>query len=236
MIHLFKKGFKGFVRLFYPRVCAGCGENLLVGEDLICLNCHQNLVSTNYGRVKTNPFYKNMSARIPIKEASAMYYFTKGGIIQNILHEIKYKRNSRLAIYMGRMFGKKMLEDNSFQNIDLIIPVPLHSKKERKRGFNQCSLIIQGITEITQQTNAYNVLERVNYTSTQTHKTRTERWENVKDSFRVKNIESIKGKHILLLDDVMTTGATLEACARTLIEAEENVSVSLATLVYTDEL
>lgn len=235
MITKFKSAFNSFVRLFYPRVCAGCGHNLLTGEEYICLTCHQNLVPTQFNLKQENAFFRNMSARIPIEAATSMYYFTKGGIIQNIMHEIKYKGNRALAVYLGKMLGKKYLQDNVFSSVDVIIPVPLHSKKEKSRGYNQCALIGSGIGEVMGKNLESRALLRKTFTTTQTHKSRVDRWENVKDAFQLGNTQHLKGKHILLFDDVMTTGATLEACARTLLEIE-GVKISLATLVYTDEL
>jgi ComF family protein len=235
VIGVIKSAFNAFVRLFYPRVCAGCGGNLLSGEEHICLVCHQNLVPTQFNLRKENAFFKTMSARVPIEAATAMYYFTKGGIIQHILHEIKYKGNRALAVYLGQIFGKKNLKDDIFSTVDVVVPVPLHPKKEKSRGYNQCALIGSGIAEVMGKRLEIAALKRVNFTTTQTHKGRTDRWENVKDAFELGNTDALKGKHILLLDDVMTTGATLEACARTLMNIE-GVRLSIATLVYTDEL
>lgn len=235
MITALKNMFDSFVRLFYPRVCAGCGQNLLTGEQHICLNCHDALEPTTFNKNKENRFYKNMSARIPIEEASSMYYFTKGGIIQNILHEIKYKGNQSLGVYMGTLIGKKNLQDNVFSDVDFIVPVPLHPKKRSKRGYNQCELITRGMSEAMQKKLYTKGLKRVVFTATQTHKTRVDRWENVKDAFELAEIDALKGKHVLLFDDVMTTGATLEACARTLLQVE-GIRLSLATMVFTDEL
>ncbi len=235
MIKKIKGAFNSFVQLFYPRVCAGCGNNLLTGEEFICLNCYDVLQPTSFNLHKENRFYNNMVARIPIEEASAMYYFSKGGRIQRILHEIKYSGNKSLAVYMGNLIGKKNVREDAFKDIDVIVPVPLHPKKEAKRGYNQCVLICKGIGEAMDKPMVVDGLKRVIFTSTQTHKTRVDRWENVKDAFQVDNVNSLKGKHILLFDDVMTTGATLEASARTLLQIE-GVKLSLATMVFTDEL
>lgn len=235
MITKFSSFASSFIHLFYPRVCHGCGGDLISVEEYICLKCRQELVPSNYSTNKENRLYNNMVARIPIEEATAFYYFTKGGIVQNLLHELKYKGKTELGIHLGELYGQELQKHDRFKNIDVVIPVPLHDSKKSKRGFNQSEKLSQGICNSTTMKLELNVLTRNHFTETQTNKSRVERWENVKAAFSVNDINKLRGKHVLLVDDVITTGATLEACARKLMEIE-GVKISIAALAYTDEL
>ena len=235
MIKQFKSFATSFVYLFYPRICHGCGGDLVTGEKFICLSCHQLIEPTNYSSKKENRIYNNMVARIPIEEATSFYYFTKGGVIQNLLHELKYKGKRDVGVYLGELFGQHLLQFDRYRKIDAILPVPLHDKKFKKRGFNQSEQLGKGLSNELTKPLLTNALLRSQFTSTQTNKSRVERWENVEAAFDIKNETALKGKHILLVDDVMTTGATLEACTRKLMQVE-GVKISLATLAYTDEL
>lgn len=224
-----------FIHLFYPRVCHGCGGDLVTGELKICLSCRQLLEPTDFSSRKENIVFRNMAARVPVESATSFYYFTKGGIVQNLLHELKYKGKKDLGIYLGALFGQYILQFDHYQNIDAIVPVPLHERKMKKRGFNQSEQLAIGLSEALGIPIFRHLLVRAEFTATQTNKTRVERWENVESAFALNNSHLIKGKHILLVDDVITTGATLEACARKLMTIE-GVKISLGTLAYTDEL
>ncbi len=224
-----------FIHLFYPRVCHGCGGDLISGENYICIQCRQTLKPSNYTANRENRLYNNMIARIPIVDAMAQFYFTKGGIIQNLLHELKYKGKTDLGIHLGELMGHELFQIDRYNQIDLVFPVPLHEDKKRKRGFNQSELLARGICNVTNMKLESEVLSRNQFTETQTNKTRVERWENVRDAFSVRETNELKGKHVLLIDDVVTTGATLEACVRKLMEIE-GVKISIGALAYTDEL
>jgi len=171
------------------------------------------------------------AGRVPIFRATAFYSFHKGGIVQHLIHQLKYKGKMEIGTYLGHLFGIALMESADFQSIDLILPVPLHPHKKQKRGYNQSEIICNGIVEGMKKQYDYNLLVRTVDTQTQTQKSRYNRWENVSQIFKVIQPEILTGKHILLVDDVVTTGATLEAAAQMLLEIP-NTKVSIACLAY----
>lgn len=169
--------------------------------------------------------------RTKIHSATSFLFFNKGGNVQQLMHALKYKSRKDVGEYAGKLFGMELNSSALFNTIDMVIPVPLHEKKLHQRGFNQSKVIADGIGKAMNKPVENGILVRVVYTSSQTKKSRYERWENVRNAFTVTYPEEIEGKHILLIDDVLTTGATLEACANALLEIE-GVKVSVATLAY----
>ncbi len=167
--------------------------------------------------------------RIPLTSATAQFYFTRHSGIQQLMHELKYRGNKDLGIYLGRIMGSQLAATHRFRYVDALIPLPLFAAKEKKRGFNQAELLCRGMGEVMNVGVLKNVVSRISHTETQTKKNRTERWQNMKGRFRVNDQEALRGKHVLLVDDVVTTGATLEACGKVILEAE-NCRVSIATL------
>jgi ComF family protein len=178
-----------------------------------------------------NPVEKIFWGRLPLVAAMSEFYFAKGALIQKLIHEFKYKGNKDICEYLGAMIGESLLETNRFKNIDSLIPLPLFEAKEHKRGFNQATILCNGISKVMNIPVEKNNVVRKRFTETQTKKRRTERWENVTDSFEINNSDQIRGKHILLVDDVITTGATLEACGTEILKVEE-VKLSIATLAF----
>ena len=221
--------FIDFLNLFFPRTCRCCGTALLSSENQICIKCILHLPLTNFVDLVDNLVEKMFWGRCKIEAATALFYFRKKGNIQKILHEIKYKSNIKLAHRMGNLLGIELKKSNRFADVDIIIPVPLHPKKKRKRGYNQSEEIAKGMAVHFKREINTSCLIRQTYNKTQTKKGRVERWTNVSDIFSVVDPEAIKGKHILLVDDVLTTGATLEACALKLLEVP-SVRVSIAAL------
>ena len=217
------------IALFYPRLCAGCNSSLVRGEDVLCLNCLADLPRTNYHLIRENPVFLQFTGRVQIELATAFCRFDKGGRLQHLLHQLKYKGNREVGYKMGLLFGYDLIQNAMYQNIDAIMPVPLHPKKEKKRGFNQSVEICRGLSLAMDRPLISGNLIRVVHTDSQTRKGRFERWENVSGIFRVKNGASLLNKHLLLVDDVVTTGATLEACSIPLLEIP-GVKVSIATL------
>jgi ComF family protein len=175
-----------------------------------------------------NPVEKKFWGRIAVTSAMSEFYFSKGSIVQNLIHEFKYKGNKIVGHYLGNLIGKSLLNSNRF-HIDGIIPIPLFEKKEKKRGFNQAEILCKGISEIMNVPIIKKNVIRTVPTKTQTRKGRLERWQNVEKTFSVSDTRNLQGKHILLVDDVITTGATLEACASEILKIE-NVRISIATL------
>ena len=221
--------FDDLISLFYPRLCAGCNTSLVNGEDILCLHCLADLPRTNYHLFPENPVFQIFIGRVNITLASSFCRFDKGGRLQHLLHQLKYKGNCEVGIKMGILFGYDLIQNSSYQDIDAIIPVPLHPKKEKKRGYNQSAEICKGLSESMNRPVISGNLVREIHTSSQTRKGRFERWENVSGIFNVKNEASLTGKHLLLVDDVVTTGATLEACCEPLLKIP-GVRVSIATL------
>jgi ComF family protein len=218
-----------FVELFYPRLCLVCGEKLISSEDYICLKCLLHLPRTNYHNTAENPMEQLFYGRVRVERATAYFDFKKGSSYQKILHYLKYRGMKELGEYMGAQFATEIRDSDLLQSIDLICPVPLHPKKERKRGYNQSQHIAIGLSEKSGIPVDNRSLVRKQFSSTQTRKTRWERWENVESIFEVANPEAFEGKHVLLIDDVVTTGATLEACAATILKHCQ-AKISILTL------
>lgn len=228
-MQLVTRALSALSHLFYPQLCAGCG-NELPENNVLCLRCADHLPFTNFHLHANNPVEKIFWGRVAITAASSHLYFTKDSLIQSLLHKLKYHGRKEIGIYFGKKMGTSFLQSNRFNRIDIIVPVPLHPKKEKLRGYNQATVIGEGISEVMHLP-LVNALERTGITETQTHKNRIERWNNISGKFLPRNPDAIVGKHILLVDDVVTTGATLESCANQLLQLE-GVRVSIATVAY----
>lgn len=219
---------KDFFNLVFPDLCVACNNHLVSQERLICTSCLYNLPKTNFHKEIDNPVSELFWGRAKIEYATAYYFFNKGGQYQDMMHKFKYHGVKEIGYVLGRSFGAQ-IKNSFFKNIDVVIPVPLHQSKLKKRGFNQSELIAEGLSESLQKKLDAKNLIRTIATTTQTRKSRFDRWKNVEKIFKVKNPGQITGKHILLVDDVVTTGSTLEACANVILEIPET-KVSIATL------
>jgi ComF family protein len=220
-----------FLSLLFPRVCYGCGNHLLRNENLICTECYVVIPRTNYHIVKENPVEKIFWGRCHIESASAFSFYNKGSRIRNLIHNLKYKGIKEIGSELGRIYGLTLKSSGFTQNIDLIIPVPLHPSKKRARGFNQSELIAEGISVATGLKVNTTAIVRAVSSSTQTKRSRYDRWVNVEGIFTVKDPGSIMGRHILLVDDVITTGSTMESCVNELLKTE-GVKVSVVALAF----
>lgn len=219
-------------RLLYPVLCAGCGSDLLSQNKLLCLNCINQLPCTDFYNHKDNPVEKIFWGRLNLSAATAHVYFTKGSIVQNLLHELKYAGNREVGYYMGNIMGERLKDSERFSDLDMLIPMPLFFRKKRKRGYNQAEVICEGISKILNKPVANDVILRTNNTESQTRKGRLARWNNIEGKFEVGMTARIAGKNVLLVDDVITTGATLEACGSQLLNIE-GVRLSVAAFAYT---
>jgi ComF family protein len=222
-----------FLELFYPSLCITCGERLISQEKFICLKCWLDLPVSRYHQDPDNKVAQLFWGRIPVEHATSYFIYRKGSRYQKLIHSVKYYGMKELGFETGRRFGEMLTESVHFRSVDLIVPVPLHPGKERKRGYNQSEWIARGIAERLNKPVICGNLQRMVNTSTQTRKDRFGRWRNVQGIFRVKNPGEFRNKHILLVDDVVTTGSTLEACASEIIKIP-STRVSISTLAYAD--
>ena len=228
-MNIFKDLFSSAIHLFYPHLCIGCGSDLLPTHELLCFECIDELPHTGYESIQGNPIEKIFYGRIPVATAHAGFYFAKGALIQQLIHELKYRGNKDIGPYLGRLMGERMLPGGRFGDIDYLIPLPLAEEKEFRRGFNQAELICTGLSDSMNIPVLRKNITRIRYTETQTKKHRAERWENVSGSFFVTDPGILTGKHIMLVDDVITTGATFEACAAA-VSASADTRISIAAL------
>ena len=220
---------ESLLHVVFPHVCDGCGSDLLNIESRLCIRCVASLPETNFEQHANNPVEKLFWGRMPLINATAHLYFTKESLIQHLIHQFKYKANKDLGLQLGRMMGNAIKSSDRFNNIDALIPLPLFSSKEKKRGYNQATVLCEGMAEVLSLQVLNKVITRPQHTETQTRKGRIERWKNIEDKFQLADAQAIQNKHLLLVDDVVTTGATLEACGNELLIAE-NVKLSVATL------
>jgi ComF family protein len=222
-----------FVSMLFPELCPACGESLVAGEHIICTDCLYSLPLTNFHLQPDNIVAQQFWGKLPLQGAYSLYYFAKGGKIQNLMHHFKYKGMQQIGNILGEIAGKQLKGSPVFSSVDVIIPVPLHKSRLRQRGYNQSTCFARGLAT---QLNAIvddNNLIRTHATETQTHKGRFMRFENMQEVFRVMDAESLKGKHMLLVDDVVTTGSTLEACGMELLKVE-GLKLSIATIAYAE--
>ncbi|MDR1729509.1 MAG: ComF family protein [Prevotellaceae bacterium] len=227
-----KNGLTGvlhdFTGLFYPNLCIGCGKILRRNEKQLCLNCLMQLPLTNYHLIDENTIEKRFYGKAEVQCATTFLYFEKEIVTQKLLHAIKYRGQKELGEQMGTLFGLQ-LKNSRFDKIDAIIPVPLHPNKFKVRGYNQSEWIAKGMALTMMKPLISNVLKRIVENPTQTKKGVFERWENTAGIFESENTELIENKHLLLVDDVLTTGATLEACIIPL-QKIKGVKISIAAL------
>ena len=218
------------LQVFFPSTCACCGEVLVQGERQICLNCLTSLTRTLYSGHDDNHTERLLAARVPcLEHATSIYAFHHGNTVQKLIHAMKFHKNSDLCLLMGRQMGQELLHSARFDDIDILVPVPLHWLRRFKRGYNQSELLCRGIAEVMHREMNSKALIRHRYTSQQSLTSAAERESNVEDAFRVKHPEQLEGRHILLVDDVLTTGATLVSCCDALSHVKD-IRISIATL------
>lgn len=228
---LFKRFLGDLVALLFPNLCCGCGTSLYHGEEQLCTKCIYHLPYTDHHLHKENGAARQLWGRLPCHAVMSLLYFKKGARTQNIIHHLKYRGRKDLGIKLGNMIAQKLLMNAAYEDVDLIIPVPLHSRREHQRGYNQSLCIAQGISAVLKVPIDTHCLLRSRATTTQTKKGRYKRFENMQAVFSIADLTILKDKHILLVDDVITTGATLEACGIILFEGKIS-KLSIATVAF----
>ncbi len=218
-----------FGELFFPPICTSCGNHLFKHETLICQMCLRHLPRTYFEK---HPYENQVSiimwGRCKVECAFSLFYYRKGERVQHLLHEVKYRGNQKLGFELGRQLGKVIRQEAEIE-LDAIIPIPLHPRKRKMRGFNQAEVISEGLSEILGVSLNTSDVYRNTHTASQTRKGRFERWQNVENIFGVDKAHQLTGKHLLIVDDVITTGSTMEACINQLT-AIDGVKVSIATI------
>ncbi|TLX77780.1 ComF family protein [Labilibacter sediminis] len=220
-----------FFNLFFPKICLICSRALHMHEKHICKLCERALPRSYFHMANHNPVEKLFWGRVNIEKASSYLLYTKESKVKNILHSLKYRQQKELGYELGKIYARDLSEVNYFKNLDFIVPVPLHPRKFKERGYNQSEWIAKGLSEVLSVPLKTDLLFKSYHTSTQTRKGRYQRWENVEDVFNIVSGEKFEGCNILLVDDVLTTGATLEACAKKL-KSIKDIKINVATLAY----
>ena len=220
---------RGLAHLFYPRLCNGCSKPLTAAEQVLCLGCAAQMPETGHAATPGNDAELLFAGRVPFAHAAALAYFTDDGLLQHLVHGLKYRGQQDIGRYLGTLLGQRLMAAGWGNDVDMIVPVPLHSAKLAARGYNQGALIAEGMAGPMGKPVSTDVLVRVRHTESQTRKTRTQRVSNMQGAFAIQKKDEWKGRHILLCDDILTTGATLEACALALLQ-EKSIKISIATI------
>lgn len=230
VLGIVKEYIEDFINLIFPDTCLVCGALLHRGENLLCLKCLYQLPRTDYCKFpQENQIIDLFAGRLRLEKATALFYFQKASAYRHLLHLLKYKNKPQIGIMLGKELGALMLDSKNFNDIDIIVPVPLHKKREKERGYNQSYMIAQGISKILKKPAFDNLFIRNEYTVTQTKMSKEERWKNVSGKFSITDIGQLTDKHVLLVDDVVTTGSTIEACGEELLKVP-GLKLSLAVL------
>jgi ComF family protein len=221
-----------FVALLFPRLCIACEEPLPKSERCLCLDCQTTLPETNFHDTSPNIFTARFDGRVELKAAASLFFFTTKSRTQHLIHQIKYHDKREAAVELGRILGEKLAKSVTFQGIDYIIPVPMHPTKQRWRGYNQAEMFANGLSDAMQVDVETTALRKTKMTISQTKMSRSERLKNTEEVFVLANPTILRGKNILIVDDVMTSGATLESCAAAISKQLPDVNISFATIAY----
>ncbi len=221
--------FESFLSLFFPNRCITCGRPLKQHETYLCESCLTDLPKTHIISPKDNIITKSFWDRVPLKFAYSFLRYTKHSVVQKVLFAIKYFGAADFAVFMGELFGKHLKSINFPENFDFFLPIPLHPRKKKIRGYNQAEEIARGLSNILKIPIVKDAVVRTVFTQTQTHLSAEQRWQNVKGIFKIVRPKALKNKHIIIIDDVLTTGATIESLCETLL-SQLNIQISILTL------
>lgn len=224
---------KDLFNLFFPKVCLACTNLLTDNEKYVCTSCRHDLPVTDYHKDGSDQVKKLFYGRVKLEYATALLRFQKKGIVQHLLHNLKYKGHQEIGTFFGQWLGEELSKTEGFIDIDTVVPVPLHKRKLKKRGYNQVALFAQEIAHALNADYCDNVLIKINNTTSQVRKSRLARWTSSDEIFSVQNLDSVNHKHILLVDDIITTGATIEACANQLLKAK-HIKLSVASMAIVE--
>ena len=224
--------FQSLINLFFPKVCAGCESFLLQNENVICTSCRHEIPLTNHHKNTINEALNKFYGKVPVENALAFLYFHKKGIVQEMIHKLKYKGHQEIGNVIGEWCAEELKENSWLKTIDILVPVPLHSKKLRKRGYNQVSSFGKALSKVWNIPFDETILIRNVYSKTQTKKNLLGRTEVIQNIFDVNSLDKLHNLHFLLIDDVITTGSTLEACSRALLKIP-NAKVSILCMAMT---
>ena len=219
------------LNLLFPKICSGCQGPLNTGETVLCLTCVHSLPVASFHKTGSHFLHDKFYGRIALRNATALIYFQKRGITQQLLHNLKYRGQKEISSFFGQWMGAELAEAPQFQDVEVVIPVPLHKQKLKKRGFNQVEGFGKEIAQALKVPYRDDILVKISKTGSQVFKTRILRFES-EEVFFAQNLEEIQNKHVLLVDDIITTGATLEKCALQLLKGD-NVTISIATIATT---
>ncbi|KAB1068356.1 ComF family protein [Tamlana haliotis] len=217
------------VDLFFPKICAACQLQLPDNVETICLDCRHDLPVTNFHFTHDKSVKKVLYGRTKLENATALFRFDKKSPVQELIHNLKYRDQENIGKVLGDWLGSELQTIEAYQHIDLVIPVPLHKKKLKKRGYNQVSKFGEQIAKALHASYREDLLLKISSSESQAHKKRFARWQNNSEQFTLNYLEGLENKHILLVDDIITTGATLESCATVLNQAK-NIKISIATM------
>lgn len=224
---------KDLVNLFFPKVCEACKAQLNDNELVVCTTCRHNLPITNFHFDANDAVKKMLYGRVQLEHATALLHFSKKGMVQQLLHNLKYRGHEHIGLFFGEWLGAELATLKAYKNIDCVVPVPIHKRKLRQRGYNQVTAFAKAIAKALNADYDESTLVRVKDTKTQVFKNRVMRFDTSQTTFEIKNTNALKGKHILLTDDIITTGATIEVCA-TVLNTIKGITLSVATMAIAE--
>ncbi|NCT94893.1 MAG: ComF family protein [Chitinophagaceae bacterium] len=224
--------WQAFRRFLFPHYCWCCGADHISDEQLLCGICLQQLPATGFLDIPENPVERVFYGRLRLQQAGALYYYTPAGPVHDLITAVKYRRNPQAGLFLGCLLGHALKHSNRFHDLDLLVPLPLNARKEKQRGYNQATLICKGISQVLGIPLREKAVSRVQFTGSQTRHNRLARWQNMENVFRVNDAALVSNKHVLLVDDVITTGATMEACGAVLLEVP-GLRLSIVSVAFT---